>query len=150
MGLETLGLRMERLCQNALKLAEFLQKQPGVAVNYPGLAGSPYRPLVESQMDGSMGGAILTLRAGSKEKAFALINALKYAHIATNIGDVRTLVIHAASTIYNHATEQQKENAGVYDDLIRVSVGLEDIEDLKEDFAQAISKIQESGDFHGD
>ena len=106
--------------------------------------------MIQRQMDGGMGGAILTLRAGSKEKAFALINALQYAHIATNIGDVRTLVIHAASTIYNHATERQRESAGVYDDLIRVSVGLEDIEDLKEDFAQAISKIQESGDFHGD
>lgn len=149
-GLETLGLRMERLCQNALKLAEFLQKQPGVTVNYPGLAGSTYQALIQRQMDGGMGGAILTLRAGSKEKAFALINALKYAHIATNIGDVRTLVIHAASTIYNHATERQRESAGVYDDLIRVSVGLEDIEDLKEDFAQAISKTQESGEFHGD
>ncbi len=146
LGLETLGLRMSRLCQSALELALFLEKQPGVTVNYPGLAGSPYKPLIDRQMDGGMGGAILTLRAGSKQRAFAVINALKYAHIATNIGDVRTLVIHPASTIYNHAAEAQKQSAGVYDDLIRVSVGLEDIEDLKEDFAQAISKLQESGD----
>ncbi len=146
LGLETLGLRMSRLCQNALELALFLEKQPGVTVNYPGLAGSPYKPLIDRQMDVGMGGAILTLRAGSKQRAFMFINALKYAHIATNIGDVRTLVIHPASTIYNHAAEAQKQSAGVYDDLIRVSVGLEDIEDLKEDFAQAISKLQESGD----
>lgn len=140
-GLETLGLRMERLCQNALKLAEFLENSPGVHVNYPGLKSSNYKPLIDSQMEGGAGGAILTLRAGSKENAFILINALKYVRIATNIGDVRTLVIHPASTIYNHASEETKQNAGVYDDLIRVSVGLEDIEDLKEDFAQAISKI---------
>ncbi len=145
-GLETLGLRMNRLCQNALELASFLEKQTGVTVNYPGLSSSPYKSMIDSQMEDGMGGAILTLRAGSKERAFVLINALKYAHIATNIGDVRTLVIHPASTIYNHADEAQKQSAGVYDDLIRISVGLEDIEDLKEDFAQAISKIQESGD----
>ena len=146
LGLETLGLRMNRLCQNALDLAGFLEKQPGVTVNYPGLAGNPYKTLIDRQMESGMGGAILTLRAGSKEKAFAFINALKYVHIATNIGDVRTLVIHPASTIYNHAAETQKQSAGVYDDLIRVSVGLEDIEDLKEDFAQAITKTQEGGD----
>ena len=148
-GIETLGLRVNRLCQNALELAAFLERQPAITVNYPGLAGSPYHSLIARQMDEGMGGAILTLRTGSKKKAFALINALQYAHIATNIGDVRTLVIHPASTIYNHATEPQKRSAGVYDDLIRVSVGLEDIEDLKEDFAQAIHTMQESGDTYG-
>lgn len=147
-GLETLGLRMERLCQNALELAMFLDVQQGVTVHYPGLVKSPYKPLIDSQMYNGMGGAILTLRTGSKEKAFALINALKYAAIATNIGDVRTLVIHPASTIYNHAAEAQKQSAGVYDDMIRVSVGLEDIEDLKEDFAQAIVKM-EGANLHG-
>jgi O-acetylhomoserine (thiol)-lyase len=69
---------------------------------------------------------------------------LRYAKIATNIGDVRTLVIHPDSTIYNHSDETRKHNAGVYDDLIRVSVGLEDIADLKEDFAQAIEKMKEA------
>lgn len=149
LGLETLGLRMERLCQNALELAEFLENLPGVHVNYPGLKSSNYKPLINSQMEGGAGGAILTLRTGSKDNAFIMINALKYVRIATNIGDVRTLVIHPASTIYSHASEETKQNAGVYDDLIRVSVGLEDIEDLKEDFAQAISKIYESGDNYG-
>ncbi len=144
-GLETLGLRMERLCQNTLKLALFLESQPGVTVNYPGLQSSPYQPLIEKQMENCRGGAILTLRVGSREKAFKLINTLKYAHIATNIGDVRTLIIHPASTIYNHSTEEQKQAAGVYDDLIRVSIGIEDIEDLKEDFLQAVIKMNEGG-----
>ena len=142
-GLETLGIRMERFCANALALAEFLQSSPALAgVNYPGLAGGPCRPLVESQMQEGMGGAILTIRAGSRQRAFRLLNHLKYALIATNIGDVRTLVIHPASTIYAHSTEQRRQSAGVYDDLIRVSVGLEDIEDLKEDFAQAIQSME--------
>ena len=87
-----------------------------------------------------MGGAILTIRTEAKEIAFKLINNLKYAKNATNIGDVRTLVIHPASTIYQHSTEEQKRNAGVYEDTIRISIGLEDIEDIKEDFAQAIEK----------
>lgn len=139
-GLETLGLRMERLCSNALKLAEFLETVPDMEVNYPALADNPYYELVKKQFGGK-GGAILTLRAGSKERAFKLINNLKYACIATNIGDVRTLVIHAASTIYTHSAEQQRLSAGVYDDTIRISVGIEDIDDLIEDFRQAIEKI---------
>jgi O-acetylhomoserine (thiol)-lyase len=93
-----------------------------------------------------MGGAILTIRTGSKKSAFALINALKYAKIATNIGDVRTLVIHPASTIYSHAAEERKRAAGVFDDLVRVSVGLEDAEDLKDDFSSALMKSREAGD----
>lgn len=141
-GIETLGLRMERLCGNALKLAEFFESTDGVSVNYPALKTSPYYELVQKQFGGK-GGAILTLRAGSKEKAFRLINSLKYATIATNIGDVRTLVIHPSSTIYTHSSEEQKRNAGVYDDTIRISVGIEDISDLIEDFSQATEKIKE-------
>ena len=141
-GLETLGLRMERLCDNALQLAKFLDSVDGVEVNYPALEKSPYDPLVQKQFGGK-GGAILTLRAGSKEKAFCLINHLQYATNATNIGDVRTLVIHPASTIYAHSNEKQKQSAGVYEDSIRISVGIEDIEDLIEDFGQAITKMQE-------
>jgi O-acetylhomoserine (thiol)-lyase len=141
-GMETLGLRMERLCSNALALAEFFERTEGVSVNYPALKSSPYYDLVQEQFGGK-GGAILTVRAGSKERAFQLINHLKFATNATNIGDTRTLVIHAASTIYTHSSEQQKLSAGVYDDTIRVSVGIEDIEDLIADFAQAIEKMKE-------
>lgn len=140
-GLETLGLRMDRLCSNAKKLAEFFEADGRVTVNYPALETNAYHELTEKQLKG-MGGAIITIRAGSKEKAFKLINSLKYACIATNIGDVRTLVIHPASTIYTHSTTEQQVNAGVYDDTIRISVGIEDIDDLIADFRQAIDKTE--------
>ena len=136
-GLETMGLRMDRICENAKQLAEHLQSLDGVTVNYPALESSPYYPLIRSQL-GGRGGGILTIRTGSKEKAFRLINSLKYALIATNIGDIRTLVIHPASTIYLHSDKEQREKAGVYDDTIRVSVGIEDTDDLKYDFENAI------------
>lgn len=141
-GVETLGLRMERLCGNALALAQFLENDGRVTVNYPALKSSPYYQLVQEQFGGK-GGAIVTLRAGSKQKAFKLINSLNYAVNATNIGDVRTLVIHPSSTIYAHSDEEQKQAAGVYDDLIRVSVGIEDIDDIIADFKQAIDQIRE-------
>lgn len=139
-GLETLGLRMERLCDNALALAEFFEKDGRVGVNYPALKSNAYHEIVEKQL-GGRGGAIITIRAGSKERAFKLINNLNFAVNATNIGDVRTLVIHPASTIYIHSSEEQKANAGVFDDTIRISVGIEDIDDLISDFSQAIDKI---------
>ena len=137
-GLETLGLRMERLCYNARELAEILVNIYGISVNYPTLG--EYGELVKKQFGGK-GGAIITLRAGSKERAFEIIRRLRIPLIATNIGDVRTLVIHPASTIYAHASKEQRENAGVYDDTIRVSVGIEDIKDLKDDFYNAIKSI---------
>ena len=139
-GLETLGLRMERCCQNSLALARFLKECDGIEPNYPALEDNPYYDLCQKQLGGK-GGAILTVRAGSKERAFKLINGLKLATNATNIGDVRTLVIHPASTIYAHSNEEQKHSAGVFDDTIRISVGIEDPEDLIEDFRQAIDKL---------
>lgn len=139
-GLETMGLRMERICDSSLKLAEYLDEFDGIEVNYPALKKSPYYLLV-NEILGGKGGGIITIRAGSKENAFKLMNNLKFALNATNIGDVRTLVIHPASTIYAHSTEKQRFNAGVYNDTIRISVGIEDIDDLKEDFKQAIEKI---------
>ncbi|MCH5297456.1 MAG: O-acetylhomoserine aminocarboxypropyltransferase/cysteine synthase [Ruminococcus sp.] len=141
-GLETMGLRMERLCDNALQLAQYLDTFEDIDVNYPMLENSPYYSLAQKLLGGN-GGAIITIRVGSKERAFKLMNNLKYALNATNIGDVRTLVIHPASTIYVHSSEEQKINAQVYNDTIRISVGIEDIEDLKEDFKQAIDKIGE-------
>lgn len=139
-GLETLGLRMERLCDNALKLSEFFEADGRVTVNYPALKSNPYYELVQKQF-GGRGGAILTIRTGSKERAFKLINALKYAINATNIGDVRTLVIHPASTIYTHSSEEQKLNAGVYEDTIRISIGIEELDDLISDFKNAIDNL---------
>jgi O-acetylhomoserine (thiol)-lyase len=141
-GLETMGLRVERLCDNALALAEYLDSFDGIEVNYPALEKSEYYSLAQ-KLFGGRGGAILTIRAGSKQRAFKLMNNLKIPLNATNIGDVRTLVIHPASTIYTHSSEEQRQNAGVFDDTIRISIGIEDIEDLKEDFKQAIEKLEE-------
>lgn len=139
-GMETMGLRMERICKNAYELAVAINQLDGVSANYPLLAGNPYEKLAVNQLNG-LGGGILTIRAGSKERAYKLMNGLNYAINATNIGDVRTLVIHPASTIYTHNTKEQMEAAGVYEDTIRVSVGIEDTKDLIEDFTLAIKNL---------
>ncbi len=138
-GLDTLGLRMERINQNADRLAHALKEIDGITVDYLTLENHPYHAYVDRYLGGH-GGGILTIRAGSKERAFRIINALKYALIASNIGDLRTLVIHPASTLYIHSGREEMEAAGVYDDTIRVSVGIEDAQDLIDDFLQAIRK----------
>lgn len=149
-GLETLSLRMERHCQNALRLAEFFENQNGIrAVNYPLLKSSPYSDTAMSQFKGK-GGGIFTIRLYTKERAFDFINHLKYAVNITNIGDTKTLVIHPASTIYSHSTQAEQEKAGVYDDLIRVSVGIEDIEDLLEDFGEALKYVNDNHGYRSD
>ncbi|MBQ9719539.1 MAG: O-acetylhomoserine aminocarboxypropyltransferase/cysteine synthase [Oscillospiraceae bacterium] len=135
-GLETLGLRMERICDNADKLAHALAKIPCIDVNYPTL--NPSHDLVQTQLSGR-GGGILTFRVGSRKRAFKVLNSLQYAIRATSLGDVRTLVIHPASTLYIRSTQEQREAAGVFDDTIRVSVGIEDADDLIEDFVRAIA-----------
>ena len=140
-GLETLGLRMERQCNNAFELADWIEENyPEVIVNYPGLKSSRWHDIAERELTNGYG-AILTLRVGSKEQAFEFIDSLKLAYTLSNIGDTKTLVIHPGSTISLHSTDEQKEEAGVFEDLIRVSVGIEDIQDIKEDFAQAFAKI---------
>jgi len=140
-GLETLGLRMQRECENASALAAWLKEEyKELCVNYPGLPDSPWHEIASKQLN-TYFGAILTIRVGSKENAFEFIDALTLPYKLSNIGDTKTLVIHPASTISLHSTQQQKEDAGVFDDLVRISVGIEDIEDLKEDFAKALGKI---------
>lgn len=123
-GLETLGLRMERQCNNAFELAKWIENNyQDIVVNYPGLESSPWHKIAEKQLSNGYG-AILTLRVGSKEKAFEFIDSLTIPYTLSNIGDTKTLVIHPGSTISLHSTEKQKEDAGVFDDLIRVSVGI--------------------------
>mgnify|MGYP002646779754 CR=1 FL=1 len=137
-GIETLGLRMERECQNALELAHWIaENYSDIIVNYPGLEESPYHEIAEKQFRNGYG-AIVTVRTGSKEKAFSIINSLNIPLIISNIGDTKTLVIHPESTIAAHISDEEKQQSGVFEDLIRISVGIEDIEDLKEDFKQAI------------
>ena len=142
-GLDTLGLRMEKICNNADSLAKAIDGLCGVSVSYLTLAHHPHHEKVDRLLNG-YGGGILSFRAGSKEKAFRIINALKYALIASNIGDLRTLVIHPASTLYIHTSHEEMEAAGVYDDTIRISVGIEDAKDLIEDFTQAIRAADEN------
>lgn len=141
-GMETLGLRMERICSNAKKLAEFFNSEySDITVNYPGLENSKWHDIAKEQF-GENAGGIITIRTGSKAKAFGIINALKLPLIVSNIGDTKTLVIHPESTLNVHSTEEEKKTAGVFDDLIRISVGIEDIEDLIEDFRQAIASVE--------
>ena len=136
-GLDTLELRMERSCSNALALAEFLNSK-SVKVNYLGLSDNPYYNLAKVQFNNQFG-TMLTLRLDTKEAAFKFINRLKYALNVSNIGDARTLVVHPASTIFLSAAEHEKVQAGVTDDLVRVSVGLEDSVDLIADFEEALT-----------
>ena len=137
LGMETLGLRMERACSNALKLAEFLSQYDDVKVNYPGLKSSKWHDTADEILENGYG-AILTIRVGTKERAFDIMNNLKIPKIVSNIGDTKTLIIHPESTLNAHSTDKEKEEAGVFDDLIRISVGIEDIEDLIEDFKNAL------------
>lgn len=138
-GLETLAVRMERACENSLELATWLSGSGLVSeVGYPGLPDAPDHELAARQFGGKFG-ALVTFRAGSREKAFKFVNSVRYAYRASNIGDVKTLVLHPASTIFADNTPEERELAGVYDDSARVSVGIEDVEDLIEDFRQALS-----------
>jgi len=137
LGLETMSIRTEKICNNAFELAKSLQDK--VYVDYP-LLNLKYKDLCFRQFNG-YGGGILTIRTGSKETAFKFIDSLKYADILTNIGDARTLAVHSSSTIHNRLANKDKISAGVYDDLIRVSVGIEDINDLIVDFNNAIKDI---------
>lgn len=144
LGIETLSLRMERCSRNALELSEALENLNGVReVNYPLLKSSPYYKTAKKQFCGR-GGGIFTVRLYTKERAFAFINRLQFAYNLTNIGDTKTLVVHPASTIYAHSDERARKLAGVYDDTVRVSVGIEDIEDLKKDFISAINCLSEA------
>lgn len=138
LGIETLGIRMERVCSNAMILAKYLNDNyDNLSVNYPGLENSEFYDIAKKELNNGFGG-IITIRTGSKEKAFKFINALQIPLNVSNIGDTKTLVIHPSSTISAHSTEEEKKIAGVYDDLVRISVGIEDVQDLIEDFIQAL------------
>lgn len=137
-GLETLPCRMTKHSENAKKLAQFLQSHPRVSwVNYPGLANSKFSDRVE-KLFGGCGGGLLTLGLGDRKRAFAFIDSLKLAKNLANLGDAKTLVVHPASTIFHEFSEIEKQVMGVTGDMVRVSVGIEDFEDIKADFEQAI------------
>jgi cystathionine beta-lyase/cystathionine gamma-synthase len=139
-GIKTLALRMERHNQNALELAEFLTNHPKVtAVHYPGLSDHPNHETAKRQMRGF--GGMIGLDVGSAEAGKTFVNALKLATIATSLGGVETIVQHSISMTNAGLTPEARQAAGISDGLIRVSVGIEDINDLKTDFASALSKI---------
>ncbi|HBG05590.1 MAG TPA: acetyl-L-homoserine sulfhydrolase [Geobacter sp.] len=140
-GLETLALRMERHCSNAMRLAQFLDAHEKVSwVNYPGLPDSPFFEVATRQFKGRFGG-LLTFGLADKASAFRLINGLELAKNLANIGDTKTLVIHPASTICADYTPEVKALMGVSEELVRVSVGIEDIEDILEDFGASLDRL---------
>ena len=139
-GLETLSLRVERTCDNALALARWLQSRPEVAyVNYPGLPESPSHALARKYLTRGFGGVLsFKLKAG-KDAADALVNRLRLVSHLANVGDAKTLIIHPASTTHSQLSEAEQANAGVEAGLLRVSLGIEHIDDLKADFEQALA-----------
>jgi O-acetylhomoserine (thiol)-lyase len=142
-GLETLSIRMQRHCTNTLRLAEYLKEHDNVHwVNYPGLADSEFYDRTKKLFGGRAGG-VLTFGLGDKKKAFKFIDSLKLARNLANLGDAKTLVLHPASTIFHEFSAEAKKQMDVTDDMVRVSVGIEDFEDIKNDFEQAIEKAFE-------
>jgi O-acetylhomoserine/O-acetylserine sulfhydrylase len=141
-GLETLSLRVQRHCDNALALATWLQEHPAVeSVNYPGLDSSPYHALADKYLSNGFGGILNFGIRGGKEKATKFIDSLKLASHLANVGDAKTLIIHPASTTHEQLNAEEQLAAGVLPNAIRVSVGIEHIEDIKADFEQAFQKV---------
>lgn len=141
-GLETLSLRVERHSSNALALAKWLKEQPQVEkVNFAGLEENPYHELANQYLKNGYGSVFTFDIKGGFEAAKAVINALKLVSHVANVGDAKTLAIHSASTTHEQLSAEEQVAAGVGAGMIRVSVGLEHIEDIKEDFAQAFAQI---------
>ena len=137
-GLETLSLRMQAHCANALELARWLEKQKRVKrVYYPGLASHPQHKLAKKQQTG-FGGIVAFELKGGKEAAWKLIDSTRVLSITANLGDTKSTITHAATTTHGRLTPEQRAEAGISDGLIRISVGLEDIEDLKQDLARGL------------
>ncbi len=139
-SLETLSVRMQRHCENALKLATYLETNPTVAkVKYPFLASHPQHALAKKQM--RLGGGLVTFEVkGGLEQGRRVLNGLKMISHTPNLGDTRTIAIHPASTTHSKLTDEERAAVGITSGLIRISVGLEDVEDIIEDISQAIEK----------
>ncbi len=140
LGLETLHLRMRAHSDNALKVAEFLAKDDRVAwVNYPGLADSKYSELVKKYLPNGTSGVISFGVKGGREAATRVLDSLKLAAIVTHVADARTCALHPASTTHRQMTDEQLKEGGVGADLIRLSVGIENADDIIEDLNQALA-----------
>jgi len=137
-GLETLSLRMKAHSSNALALAQWLEQQPNVKrVFYPGLQSHDHHELACRQQSG-FGGLLSFELEGGKEAGWKLIDATRLISITANLGDAKSTITHPASTTHNRLTAEQREQAGISDGLIRVAVGLEDVEDLKKDLDRGL------------
>jgi len=146
-GLETLHIRVQAQCANALAIAQFLQAHPSVTrVYYPGLESHPQHALAMKQQSG-LGGAVVSfdVRGGDPESlrrnAFQVIDSAEVMSIATNLGDTKTIISHSASTSHGRLTEEQRQAAGIGQGLIRVAVGLEHVDDIKADLLRGLDKL---------
>ena len=142
-GLETLSLRVQRHVDNSLELARWLEKQPDVAwVNYPGLPQHPSHARAKKYLRHGFGAVLSFGIRGGEAAGRGFIDNVKLASHLANIGDAKTLVIHPASTTHQQLSAEEQKSAGVTPDLIRVSVGIEHIDDIKEDFARAFREVR--------
>ena len=142
-GLETLEIRIKKHSENALALAKWLQAQDDVAwVNYPGLESSPYKALADAYLPEGKSGIVTFGLKGGFEAAKKVADNTKLFSLLANIGDTKSLIIHPASTTHQQLSDAEQEATGVTKDLIRLSVGLEDIEDLKSDLKAAFVTIK--------
>ena len=139
-GIETLDLRVGRQCDNALTIATFLESNDAVArVHYPGLKSHPQHQLAMAQMSGK-GSTVVSFEVkGGKAAAFKVLNALTIIDIANNLGDVKSLITHPATTTHQRLSDAERATMGISDNLVRLSVGIEDVEDLMDDLTQALS-----------
>ncbi|MEW6145446.1 MAG: O-acetylhomoserine aminocarboxypropyltransferase/cysteine synthase family protein [Thermodesulfobacteriota bacterium] len=144
-GLETLNLRMERHCSNALAVAEFLKNHPAVTwVNYPGLPDSPYYGLTRKYLPKGAGSIFTFGIKGGKEAGIKFIESVEFLSHLANVGDAKTLVIHPASTTHRQLTEEEQTEAGVNPEMVRISVGLETLDDILWDIDQALGSSQKA------
>lgn len=141
-GLETLSLRVQRTVENALEIAKWLEQQPEVEyVNYPGLASSKYNALAKKYLTNGFGGVLSFKIKGGKEAADQLVNNLQLVSHLANVGDSKTLIIQPSSTTHEQLTEQEQRAAGVEPGLLRLSVGIEYVDDIKADLRNAINAV---------
>jgi O-acetylhomoserine/O-acetylserine sulfhydrylase len=143
-GLETLSLRVQRAVDNALALAQWLENHPHVeSVNYPGLASSTYHRLAKKYLRNGFGGVLSFTVKGTKEHTTQLVDSLKLVSHLANVGDAKTLIIQPSATTHQQLSDEEQIASGVLPNLLRVSVGIEHIDDIKADFQQAFEKVFE-------
>jgi O-acetylhomoserine (thiol)-lyase len=141
-GLETLSLRVQRSVDNALALAQWLEQHPNVeTVNYPGLTTSTYHKLAKKYLKNGFGAVLSFTVKGTKENTVQLVDNLKLVSHLANVGDAKTLIIQPSATTHQQLSAEEQISSGVLPTLLRVSVGIEHIDDIKADFQQAFDKV---------